>query len=126
MLTDFKALDLRFSNSKFILTSRPLDPWLASCKIAIEELYPHERLQPGSKFYDQMIRNRCARYGSLSYNEDTLIEKYYQHHADIIFHFKGRMEKLLIIDLTSSRDNWRPLCNFLNKPTPSIPFPRIS
>ena len=126
VLREFKSLDLRFPDSKFILTSRPLRFWLSSCKKAIEELYPEDRIAPHSEFYEPMIRNRAARYGSVSYDEDTLIQKYYQHHADAVSHFKGRMNQLLIIDVTSASDSWSPLCAFLKKPAPDSPFPCIA
>ena len=126
VLGNFKNLDLRFPDSKFILTIRALHSWLQSAQRAIETLYPLSRLKEGDEFYNCMIRNWSQRYGALNYDEDKLIEKYYQHHADVIAHFKGRMDQLLIIDLTAQNNHWKPLCTFLNKDIPTQDFPHVT
>ena len=121
----FKYLDLRFPESKFILTTRELFSWLSSCENAINHLYPSSRFDTNSKFYNYMIRNRSNRYGSLKYDKSKLVEKYYEHHRDVIQHFKGSAHKLLIIDLTSSNNPWDELCDFLECPIPPTNFPSI-
>ena len=121
----FKYLDLRFPGSKFILTTRELFSWLKSCERAINNLYPIDRFDETDEFYNPMVRNRANRYGSLEYNREQLIEKYYQHHADITLHFKGRMDKLLIIDITKG-DGWEKLCPFLGQDAPEAPFPCVT
>tara|TARA_R110002020_G_scaffold19117_3_gene66472 strand:+ start:1556 stop:2092 length:537 start_codon:yes stop_codon:yes gene_type:complete len=118
----FQYLDVRFPDSKFIATTRELRPWLQSCKRAIEELYPLERLPEENEFYDYMIRNRVNRYGCLNYNKEALMEKYYSHHYNILKYFKGRGDKMLFLDITKG-GGWKPLCDFLNKPIPPTPFP---
>jgi hypothetical protein len=122
----FKYLDLRFTDSKFILTTRELFSWLKSCERAINDIYPADRFTETHEFYNAMIRNRANRYGGLEYDRECLIEKYYQHHADVIHHFKGRMDQLLIIDLTAQSNQWELLCPFLNTAIPSQNFPHIT
>jgi hypothetical protein len=120
----FKYLDLRFPDSKFILTTRELFSWLKSCERAINNLYPIDRFDKTDEFYNPMIRNRANRYGGLEYDRDRLIEKYYQHHADVIYHFKGRMDKLLIMDVTNG-EGWGKICPFLGKEIFEQKFPFI-
>jgi hypothetical protein len=81
-----------------------------------------DRFDETDEFYNPMIRNRANRYGCLSYNEEILIEKYYQHHNDVISHFKGTLDKLLIMDITNG-DGWNKICPFLDVDVPDIGFP---
>lgn len=120
----FKYLDLRFPDSKFILTTREISSWLKSCDKAIKNLYPIDRFKESDEFYNAMIRNRSSRFGGLDYNEEQLITKYYQHHFDVVSHFKGRGNKLLIIDIPNG-DGWEKLCPFLNIDIPNSSFPHV-
>jgi|SaaInlV_100m_DNA_2_1039680.scaffolds.fasta_scaffold21184_2 hypothetical protein len=120
----FKYLDLRFPDSRFILTTRELFSWLKSCERAINNLYPMDRFNETDEFYNPMVRNRANRYGCLEYDRERLIEKYYQHHADVISHFKGRMHKCLIMNIPEG-DSWEKLCPFLEQDIPEAPFPCV-
>lgn len=110
-ISHFRYLDLRFPGSKFILTTRDIDAWLASCERAMAD-FPHERIEQKNKFYNPMIRNRSARYGTLEYDRDVLLHRFYQHHYEVVSHFAGRMDQLLILDITKGRA-WSKLCDFL-------------
>ena len=123
-MSHFRYLDLRFPGSKFILTTRELEPWLDSCKRAMED-FPRERIEPESEFYNAMIRNRSARYGALDFDWHALIERFYQHHYEVVSHFKGRPDQLLVIDMTKG-DPWKRLCPFLGVSLPDVAFPHIS
>ena len=120
----FKYLDLRFPDSKFILTTREISSWLNSCNEAIKNIYPIDRFSENDPFYNAMIRNRSSRYGGLNYNEEQLIEKYYQHHFDVVSYFKGRNHQLLIMDIANG-DGWAKLCPFLEAAIPSHDFPDV-
>jgi len=120
----FKYLDIRFPDSKFILTTREISSWLNSCDKAIKNIYPIDRFKKDDQFYNAMIRNRSSRYGGLDYNEEQLIAKYYQHHFDVVSHFKGRGNQLLIIDITNG-DGWEKLCPFLDATMPAQNFPNV-
>ena len=120
----FKYLDLRFPDSRFILTTRELFSWLKSCERAINNLYPMDRFNETDEFYNPMVRNRANRYGCLEYDRERLIEKSYQHHADVISHFKWRMHKCLIMNIPEG-DSWEKLCPFLEQDIPEAPFPCV-
>ena len=124
VLRNYKYLDVKFPDSQFILTTRNLRAWLASCKKAMEALYPIDGVSKGSEFYNVMLLNRVARYGCVEYDENKLLEKYYHHHYDVISHFKGHLDKLLIMDITNG-DGWQTLCPFLELESPSIAFPKV-
>jgi hypothetical protein len=121
----FEYLDVRFPGSKFILSTRDLESWLASCQRAINEIYNFSRIPKDSPFYEAMIRNRVARYGTLSYDERVLTETYFKHHHKILSHFKGRSESLLVMNVIRG-DGWEKLCPFLAKPVPEALFPSVS
>lgn len=122
-VSHYRYLDLRFPNSKFVLTTRDLDSWLDSCKRAMED-FPKDRISPESPFYNAMIRNRCARYGALEFDSPTLTERFYHHHFDVVTHFRSRFDKLLILDFTKG-EQWQKLCTFLDLEIPSVDFPFI-
>ena len=124
-MSHYAYLDLRFPDSKFILTTRNIEPWLDSCQRAMKD-FPKERITPESEFYNAMIRNRAARYGSLVFDRNKLIKKYYQHHFDVVNFFSGREDQLLVIDLTEGIDQWEKICQFLTVDLPSEKFPQIS
>lgn len=48
---------------------------------------------------------------------------YKEHYAEIRALLKDQPERLLEYDLASG---WEPLCNFLSKDIPDVPFPRIN
>ena len=95
-MSHYAYLDLRFPDSKFILTTRNIEPWLDSCQRAMKD-FPKERITPESEFYNAMIRNRAARYGSLVFDRNKLIKKYYQHHFGTIKELK--LQLLMILGL---------------------------
>lgn len=123
-ISHFRYLDLRFPGSKFILTTRELEAWLSSCEVAMSD-FPKDRIGPDSEFYNAMIRNRSARYGTLEFKRDTLMERFYQHHYEVVSYFRSHKNQLLVIDMTKG-DPWEQLCPFLGKEEPNVDFPHIS
>ena len=105
----YKKLDELFPNSKFILTTRPLNDWLRSCEKFIRK--------GGIKRDDKF---RELFYGDKDFNKETYIETYKKHHKEVFEYFKNR--ELLVMDLTKNF-NWKTLCRFLNKKIPKKKFP---
>jgi len=120
----YKFLDAKFPGSKFIVTIRDLKSWLISNQEAFER-YHIDRIDPSSPYYDAMLRNRMARWGTCSYDENKLIERYYAHHLDIARHFSGREDQLLWMDIVGG-NTWDVLCPFLELPVPDCNFPHNS
>jgi Sulfotransferase domain len=112
----FPQLDQAFPGSKFILTCRERDSWLASQEKAP---FNQDSPAPGSlrDFY------RALLYGVTDYSRERFRWVYDDHHAKISRYFAGaRAKDLLIMDVTAG-DGWEKLCGFLGLAVPEQPFP---
>jgi hypothetical protein len=117
---NFKYLDVRFPDSKFVLTFRNEEDWLESCARAMER-YPAERLR-NTPYNGPMIRNRMVRFGCIEYDEPALRRTYHHHHLDVLEYFNGR-RNLLRFDVM--KGEWADLCRFLGKDVPATAFPNV-
>jgi hypothetical protein len=61
-------------------------------------------------------------YGITYYDKDIFTDVYHKFHRGVEDHFRGREDKLLILDICGG-DGWEKLCPFVGKPIPDIPFP---
>ncbi|MBL4740859.1 MAG: hypothetical protein JKY12_07680 [Sneathiella sp.] len=113
----FRELELRYPDSKFILTVRDKKEWLKSC----EQLWTkHSQNFESKKF----IRNLHSRlYGGIDFDHDRFSKSYDHHVAAVHQHFKGRPSALLDLDIFTSENPWKTLCPFLDVPIPEQPFP---
>lgn len=124
----FKLIDKWFPNSKFILTVRDDDAqWYNSLINFHSKLWGKNGVLPNESdlknaFYVykgfplEMLKHK---YGDQLYNELRYKEIYNKHIVDVKNHFKGRDDKLLIINVSVKEDYLR-LCHFLSqKPTRS-------
>lgn len=121
-LHSWKWLEQTFPEAKFILTTREVTCWLKSCRSAINNEFPIERLIVQSH-RDAARRNRIVRWGSETYDERLMLRAWYRHHADVIEYFHDKPDKLLI--LTMENFLWDNICPFLNRPIPDVPFPCV-
>jgi len=110
----YKQLDLRYPGSKFILTIRDLEPWLASCERQFSK-----RPNPPEGFHRRV---RTAAYGATEFDRDRFIERRDAHHAGIRAYFAQRPEDLLELDICGG-EGWDALCPFLGRELPETPFP---
>lgn len=115
----YKELDKAYPGSKFILTVRDEEDWLRSVErhFSYENPYRHEW-----DVYPFSNRIHKALYGTTRPTREQFLATYRRHNAEVIEHFKGRYD-LLIINL-SSPYSWRDICQFLDRPNPGIAFPR--
>jgi hypothetical protein len=109
----FRELDRRYRHSKFVLTVRNRDGWLASA----EREFSGRRV---SELWKREVRMRT--YGVLEWDADTFCEAYDRHLEAVRTHFRDRHEALLVLDITRT-PSWAPLCEFLGRPIPEQPFP---
>ena len=58
-------------------------------------------------------------------NESAYLARYRRHNAEVVAHFAGREERLLVLDVTAG-DGWEALCGFLSLPVPVPPFPHVN
>ena len=105
----FRELDERYPGSKFILTLRPTDKWIASVT---------------RHFGKENTHMRAWVYGAgcPAGNEQIYIARYEQHSRDVTEYFKNRPADLLVLRLTEG-DGWEKLCPFLGNKTPDTDFP---
>ena len=105
----FKEFDKRYPNSKFILTVRDLKSWLRSVKRHVDR----NRFDP---FY---------RRGFNRFDEFEQTKLWHSHHEEVKKYFAARPRDILVMDIIQG-EGWRTLCQFLNEPVPSVPFPHAN
>jgi hypothetical protein len=104
----YKELDRAVPGSRFILTLRSEDEWLDS---VIRHF--------GTS--GTPMREWIYGVGAPIGHEDVFLDRYRRHNRDVMEHFKGR-EDLLVMRITDG-DGWRLLCPFLGRAEPEMPFP---
>jgi hypothetical protein len=73
---------------------------------------------------DEVIQRRRILYG-LPFPDVTdamLLDRYQRHNAEVNRWFRDRPDALLVVDWEAG-DGWGPLCRFLGRPVPDVPFP---
>jgi hypothetical protein len=58
----------------------------------------------------------------LAGNEAFARERFERHNREVLAHFAGREQDLLVWNLEADA-RWEPLCTFLNEPVPRTAFP---
>jgi hypothetical protein len=102
----FQVIDRQYPGSKFILTTRNLEDWLAS--------------------RERKVRKNLAdpnyRYYFVNVDREGWAREYREFHLAAKNHFAGREKDFLIIDIPAG-EGWERLCRFLDLPMPDVPFP---
>ena len=108
----YRELDERCPGSKFILTLRPMEEWIAS----LTEHFGKE---------DTAMRTWIYGVGHPAGNEGVFVERHEAHIAEVKEYFRNRPDDLLVLRLTEG-EGWAPLSAFLRKPVPPLPFPHAN
>jgi sulfotransferase family protein len=86
----FEALDAAYPGSKFILTTREKQPWLASCRVLWSKLEPYLRERPEEP-YARFLTALCDRlYGTSSFDAAAFARAYDAYHERVRVHFRER------------------------------------
>lgn len=110
----YAEMDEMWPGAKFILTTRDIEPWIASqVKHFGNKKTPMRQLIYGDE------------YGCPAGNEKRYAEVLREHNAAARLYFEGRQLDFLEIDLTV-RPEWEPICAFLSAEVPSVPFPHAN
>ena len=112
----YQELDVRYPNSKFILTVRELNSWLKSCR---KQFNQRATEILNDKKHDQLFMDI---YNSSYFDEKKFTRGYHRFIDEARDYFKNRPDDLLVIDIVGGED-WEKLCSFLDKPIPDVPFP---
>ena len=106
----YREMDALHPGSKFVLTVRDPDRWLAS---AVRHF--------GAR--DTPMREWIYGVGHPAGNEDVYRARYVAHNFEVQRYFAGRPNDLLVMDL-SAGDGWPELCAFLGCEVVPGEFPR--
>jgi len=111
----YPVLARMYPKAKFVLTTRNLDGWLKSWS------------KKDRPFGSQSVAGRLNRiriFGTARYVQDKYRDVFMAHQEGIRRFFADKTDRLLILQLGDT-DKWTPLCRFLNRPVPGVPFPHI-
>ena len=108
----YRELDERYPGSKFILTVRPTDEWIAS-------VVGHFGTATTP------MREWIYGVGVPAGNEDVYMRRYEQHNREVREHFADRPHDLLELSVTAG-EGWDQLCPFLARDIPDAPFPQVN
>lgn len=114
----FERLDIDYPGSKFIYTVRDGPSWLRSAE-------RHWTLLITQPVVPEQVALFERLYGVPDYGFDAsaFLAGYQRHDDRVRGYFAGR--DLLILDICNG-DGWGPLCRFLDRPEPDVPFPRTA
>jgi hypothetical protein len=119
-------LDAACPGARFILTTRPLESWLASCRRhwSRQEVFQTLHNPPPKTGIRSQWRFLCRQrvYGRQDFDETAFAAVFAAHHEAVMRHFSGRPQDLLVLDLSQPL-KWEPLCAFLNLDIPQVAFP---
>lgn len=112
----YKQLDRAYPGSRFVLTVRDMDDWIASCRNFFDS--PPE---PGSD-EEQLALDI---YGCIGFDEQKFRARYVAHLEGVQEYFANRPSDLLIMNICNG-DGYELLCPFIGRPIPSEPFPHYN
>src|SRR5581483_11663796 len=126
--TGFERLYNLFSQSVFIYTVRPIDSWKQSILQHWRRHYgvngfEHARRElslPDRFHYGRQFRNLRQ---SLYFNHSSFEAAYLAHDRRVRNFFQDKPPGRLLEFNVFAGDGWPKLCGFLDRPTPSTPFP---
>ena len=98
----YKELEELYPNSLYVFTTRKFDQWIASCHRHI--VY---KKQNWNKFW------KDPNFWKTIYFEKNESIK------------EIDKKRLLILDI-EEKDRWSKICDFLQKPTPDLPYPHLN
>ena len=110
----YQKLGIAYPGSKFVLTIRDEDEWIASIKT-------HWHLR---KSWDNDVFSNIAHYelyGTTEFDEAVFRARYRRHNDDVRSYFAARPNALLVLDLSQAK--MRDLCRFLDVPVIAGTFP---
>jgi hypothetical protein len=116
----YKELDEAYPGSKFILTVRPLDEWMAS----VRRMRMSFQLLTALPKVRQLARDLC---GTAWFSDDAALALAFIGHGRRVREYFGRRlgTDLLVLDVGAS-GAWERLCAFLGQEKASRPFPHFN
>lgn len=131
----YKELMVQYPEAKIVLTVRDPDKWLESASKTILKK-PPQFLFLALRFLSLFSKKLGTFPQVYAYAERTIHKELLQNRLTDGAFLKAKLkewneevirsvpaERLLVYEV---KDGWAPLCNFLEKPIPEIPFPRAN
>jgi hypothetical protein len=119
----FREIDRQVPDARFILTVREPEGWIRSVGRFMGG-YRHARVA-GPLELDLGMLIRLKLLGLFDTRDEArLLEAYASHNESVRRHF-GASPRLLVMDVCAG-DGWEPLCAFLGRPVPAVPFPHAN
>jgi hypothetical protein len=119
----YRQIMASFPKAKVILTLRDPEAWYESAVKTI-----HERPSARPEEQDEAVKVKMIRAvvweGSMrgSFDDkDRAIALFNEHNREVVRTVPP--ERLLIFN---AKDGWEPLCEFLDLPVPSVPYPHLN
>lgn len=117
---DYKILDKKYPNSKFIILERDDESWIRSN----EKFYSPKYHKDWENWeYSFLIDDRWVTQRE-SVIEEKLTYKNSKY-LKIKEYFKDRQNDLLVMNICDGQ-GWEVLCPFLGKEIPNVPFPKLN
>ena len=122
-----------YPEAKVVLVERDIERWYQSFEVMIREMYnpivsvlrilDPQLLGPLASLYYYVYKDRKGFCRTDNKEElQATARKLYREHYDDVRRLCPK-ERLLDFQL---EDGWDPLCNFLGKQKPEVPFPRLN
>jgi len=113
----------RYPESKVIHTVRPVEEWWISFSATIGTLLADAASEDGepSSIPEMAYAIVAATFGSTLDDKAAGVRAFEQRTLDV--RATVPEDRLLVYEV---RDGWGPLCDFLERPAPSAPFPRTN
>lgn len=109
----YRILDAVFPEARFVLTIRNTMAWYDSLVRWVEKTDARHDLS----FFETVGHAIIPEW------EHEIKHAYLDHIAEVKQYFANRPRKLLVVDWNNA--GWKPLCDFLEKPIPEIPVPKM-
>jgi tetratricopeptide (TPR) repeat protein len=124
----FETLYAQFPNAKFIITERPMGPWLASFNGHFERWYGSADFPFRERSYDSLkdsvwgLDLRLA-HGALYPAHANPVDAYHAHTQRVERFFADKPPGKLLRHNIFTGDGWPELCAFLGHAVPPEPYP---
>ena len=97
----YKELDRAYPGSKFILTVRNADRWLAS--VRNHWSWEHNKYRQSWNTDCFTHRLHTEVYGRRTFDADIFVDRYCRHNADVCNYFAGRPDDFLVLNMDTGR-----------------------
>lgn len=116
----YRALADYYPDAKVILTVRDPEDWFRSMTATTLDVIRPRLSEPGNRNLGTELVVKGAFKGIID-DLDHGVAMFNRHTREV----QGTIaaDRLLVFDV---REGWGPLCAFLGKPVPDVPFPRVN